>query len=135
MQTCVLTESLDKYTPNSGRASGIFVRRCLWTVFKLALGDEDEGELGVPFENAHWEKLMCRAQVGTSVPSVIIRGRKPEEINSCLELQSCAAWLLCCSPEGCGPKGATLTVFWKMTCSLYARGNCVPSDSYKKDSH
>lgn len=52
----------------------------MWSVFKLALGDEDEGELGVPFENAHWEKLMCKAQVETSVPSVIIRVRKPAEV-------------------------------------------------------
>lgn len=57
----------------------------------------------MPFEHAHWEKLMCKAQVGTSVPS---QHQSQEASGSgCPGLQRCAAWLLCCIPEGCGPEG------------------------------
>lgn len=57
----------------------------------------------MPFEHAHWEKLMYRAQVGTSVLS---QHQSQEASGSGSPgLQSCTASLLCCSPEGYGPGG------------------------------
>lgn len=131
-------ESLDKHIPSSGRASRRHLvsvcpglRRCLWSVFKWALGDEDEGELGVLFEDIHWEKLMCKSQLGTSVPSVIISQEASR--SGCLELQSNAYWLLCCSREGCGAEEPLdileYTQKWLVpyVLNIMPRGKSVPS--------